>query len=187
MPLLERGFAILFGRWKCLGPGDMIIVKSELSSVEAPDMHSERIASAEQGNAECDIVAKICHSSSRAASAPGRLKIYLSWGTLCETYTLPSGSYEILYYSRKGVQTMRWALRHSKKRKSSMSAHRDNASPLFTFSIIDPGTRRHAVIASMTKDHIELAQEYCLVDTKKPCSSGLHITCSVFLHTLTNT
>lgn len=187
MPLLARGFTIFFGRWKCLGPGDMTIVKRELSSVEGPDMHSETTASTNQGKEERDIVARICHSSSGPASAPGDAKIYLSSGTLCETHTLPSGSYEIFYHSGRSVQIMRWVLRHSKNRRSSTSAHRDNVSPLFTFSIIDPGARRHAVIASMTKEHIEVSQEYCPLDTENPCYGGLHITCRDFLHMLTNT
>lgn len=170
MPFLTRGLALYFRRWRGLSPEDVIIVQNTLCESRTSILDKKHSITQHEDRKNHDMVANICQPLHKSVLPQTRTKIYLSLSSPCEAFCLANGSYEFLQQGKNGIQTMRWALRHRTSRHMSNSPHLGDASRLFTFSIIDPGTRRHAVLATMTRDWMEVSAFYCSVDISKPCS-----------------
>lgn len=156
MPFLARGLALYFRRWRGLSPDDVAIVQNTLRELRTSTLDKKLSISQHEDRKNHGMVAKICQPLHKSVLPQNRTKIYLSLSSPCEAFCLPDGSYEFIQQGKNGIQTMRWALRHKKSRRMSNSSHLGDASRLFTFSIIDPGTRRHAVNATMTRDWMEM-------------------------------
>ncbi|KAJ5280879.1 hypothetical protein N7478_006251 [Penicillium angulare] len=157
-PRLARKFPAMFRGKNGLGPNDLIIVMSELYE----------LASQKSANAEVDdhdhreVIATICQILQEDALQKGKAEICLNFGPVWEATPLPSGSYEFVARTGTGTQVMRWALRAGKNRRYSAqpSSEPREDGKRFTFSVIDPTTRQHPVIASMTRNQLEVFDHY---------------------------
>ncbi|KAJ5815093.1 hypothetical protein N7474_006870 [Penicillium riverlandense] len=161
-PLLARKFPAMFRGKNGLGPNDLIIVRSELYEQTMSGIPEKHVSSDDEGEDHRDVVATICQLLQGDARSKGKAEMCLTFGPVWEATPLPSGSYEFVAQTEAGLQVMRWALRGNKNRRVSTpvgSQSREDAKR-FTFSVIDPATRRHPVIASMTKNQLEVFDEY---------------------------
>ncbi|KAJ6108213.1 hypothetical protein N7523_009536 [Penicillium sp. IBT 18751x] len=165
LPRLARKFPAMFRGRNGLGPNDLIIVKSELYDRKVGSIPEKQTSSEEEDDDHREVLATICQMLQEEARSKGKAEISLNFGPTWEATPLPSGSYEFVARTDNGVQVMRWALRGSKNRRVSApsGAQVRDDTKRFTFSVIDPTTRRHPVIASMTKNQLEVFDEYAAV------------------------
>ncbi|KAJ5190726.1 uncharacterized protein N7498_009711 [Penicillium cinerascens] len=140
LPRLARRFPAMFRGRNGLGPYDLIIVTSELYERKVAGVN--QASSEDEDEDHREVVATICQMLQEDARLKGKAEICLNFGPMWEATPLPSGSYEFVARTENGV-------RDDTKR--------------FTFSVIDPTTRRHPVIASMTKNQLEVFDEYSAV------------------------
>lgn len=161
IPLVSRSIPQMFWCWHGLGPNDLVVVRSELCDQRASDLFEKSVHLGSKGRDQREVVATICQPPQKETRSQGKAKVFLTLGIFCEATPLSGGSYEFLVHSKNGVQIMRWALRRSKKRRmpTSNSQPREE-SKRFTFSVIDPSSRRHPVIASLTRNHLEVYHGY---------------------------
>lgn len=157
LPRLARKFPALFRRRNGLCPYDVIIVMSELYERTRANIPEKHASSEDDDEDQREVVATVCQMLQEDARLKGKAEICLNFGPIWEATPLPSGSYEFVANTDDGIRVMRWALRGGKNRRGTQS--RDDTKR-FTFSVIDPNTRRHPVIASMTKNQLEVNDEY---------------------------
>ncbi|CAI7664834.1 unnamed protein product [Penicillium manginii] len=161
--LLAGKFPALFRGRNGLGPNDLVIVMSELYERTVSSIPEKAPKFEAENHDHREVVATICQMLQEDAHLKGKAEICLNFGPIWEATPLPSGSYEFVARTENGLRVMRWALRAGKSRRSS-SVHPVTQSreegKRFTFSVIDPHTRRHPVIASMTRNQLEVFDEY---------------------------
>lgn len=165
LPRLARKFPAMFRGRNGLGPNDLIVVKSELYDRKIAGIPEKQASSEDEDDDHREVLATICQMLQEDARSKGKAEICLNFGPAWEATPLPSGSYEFVSRTDDGVRVMRWALRGGKSRRVSNPTGtqvRDDTKR-FTFSVIDPTTRRHPVIASMTKNLLEVFDEYAAV------------------------
>lgn len=163
LPRLARKFPTIFRGKNGLGPNDLIIVTSDLYDQTVADRSSRLDREDDDDDEHQEVVATICQILNEHDLHKGKAEICLNHGPVWEAMPLPNGSYEFVAHTAHGVRTLRWVLRGPKNRKSAPPGSPVQAeSKRFTFSVINPNTRRHPVIASMTRNHLEVFDEYSM-------------------------
>ncbi|KAJ5482724.1 hypothetical protein N7539_006170 [Penicillium diatomitis] len=161
VPRLARTFPAIFRGRHGLRPDDLIIVRSDVYGENGADRPEQR-ASLDEEEDRREVIATICPMHHDDARTKGKAEISLNYGPSWEATPLANGSYEFVAQTNDGAQVMRWALRNGKGRRAPASpgaAGRDDGKR-FTFSLIDPHTRRHPVIASLTGGRLEMHEEF---------------------------
>jgi hypothetical protein len=85
--------------------------------------------------------------------------IYRSPGSSYEPYCLLHSPYEFLQRGKKNPNYA-MGLCHCSSHRISDCSHFGDVSKLCTSSITDPGNRRHAVMATLIKDCLEVPAYY---------------------------
>ncbi|KAJ5205951.1 hypothetical protein N7491_003425 [Penicillium cf. griseofulvum] len=159
LPLLARKFPAIYRTRNGLGPYDLIVVLSEQYDQTGGSISERRVSSEDEDEDHREVVATICQKYRDDAQLKGKAEICMNFGPIWEASPLPSGTYEFVAQTDSGVQIVRWALRCGRSRRmSGTQLHKDGKR--FTFSVIDPTTRRHPVLASMTRNKLEINDEY---------------------------
>lgn len=182
LPRLARKFPALFRRKNGLCPYDVIIVMSELYERTRAGIPEKQASSEEDDDDHREVVATVCQMLQEDARLKGKAEICLNFGPVWEATPLSSGSYEFVAHTDDGVRVMRWALRGAKTRRGTVpqgTQVREDPKR-FTFSVIDPNTRRHPVIASMTTNQLEVHDVYSPAVARSPTghttpSSGMSV------------
>lgn len=177
LPRLTRKFPTIFRGKNGLGPNDLILVKSELYEHELDKLNNRRGEERDEDHQE--VIATICQLLTEDALSKGKAEICLNYGPVWEATPLPNGSYEFVANTKRGTQTMRWVQRPSKHRRVSttLGTAPQEDTKRFTFSVINPNTRRHPVVASMTRNHLEVFDEYSTPSSvSKPPTSAMSVT-----------
>ncbi|QRD82969.1 hypothetical protein F9C07_2056108 [Aspergillus flavus] len=170
LPRLSRKFPTIFRGKKGLGPNDLIIVTSDLYERSGGDIADKYLSSDEEHGEHREVVATICQLLKEDALSKGKAEICLNYGPVWEATPLPNGSYEFVANTENGIQILRWVLRGARNRRVSAPPGTTPQADTkrFTFSVINPNTRRHPVIATMARNHLEIFDEYAM-----PTASGL--------------
>ncbi|SPO04793.1 uncharacterized protein DNG_07478 [Cephalotrichum gorgonifer] len=152
---LARRIPKPFGHRQELGSDDVILTKSE-------NYDSNALDDSDDGLENRELLAII---SPRPAAGDGCTDIVLANGTIWAATPLPSGSYEFstLRPEDGSIITARWA-----KRKISLE---DDDDYKYTFSIIDPSSRRHPIMGTLTPSMLEVLDNYTTVS---PHSASRH-------------
>lgn len=158
---LARKFPTIFRGKNGLGPNDLIIVTSDLYEADPRDRTSQGDDSDDD---EQQVVATICQLLNEEDLSKGKAEICFNHGPAWEATPLPNGAYEFVARTAQGVQTLRWVPRGSKNRRVSgpPGSPVQPESKRFTFSVINPNTRRHPVLASMTRNNLEVFDQYSM-------------------------
>ncbi|KAI9846256.1 MAG: hypothetical protein M1837_004245 [Sclerophora amabilis] len=158
-PRLARKFPRFFKGKEGLGADDLIIVGCD-------KYHSQAAGRSQNESWESrQVVATICQQRKDETGIPGRAEICLKDGPLWEATPLKTGAYEFVADDGSGSRiTARWVPRKSVGRRRSGSGV-DRAQPaedekMFNFSLINPQSRRHPVIASITPSTLEILDSY---------------------------
>jgi hypothetical protein len=94
----------------------------------------------------------------------GRAEIVLSDGSVWTSSPLPNGLYEFVSIDELGHKTTaRWVRRSIKRGSVEVSESTSLPEFKFTFSIIDPNSRRHPILATITQNKLDIPDYYTSV------------------------
>lgn len=151
-----------------LGLDDLVFVQSQprTSLSSDPERSPWNVEQGEKTDQE--IVAAICQSSPTERNGQCRTEIRFSHGPTWKATSLQNGAYEFVSQGQGGSQSIaRWVpKREDLKSEGAGSSERlELAASKFRFSLIDVKSRRHPVIANMSKQSIDVYDRYTV-----PCS-----------------
>jgi hypothetical protein len=107
-------------------------------------------------------MAVICQVAKNSGGSRGLAEIVLSDGSVWVATPLPHGLYEFVTVDERGNKiTARWVKR---SRRNAVDSAGTNEFK-FTFSIIDPNSRRHPVMASITNNTLDIPDFYTSVSS----------------------
>ncbi|KAM7198870.1 hypothetical protein V8F20_005937 [Naviculisporaceae sp. PSN 640] len=157
-PRLAKRFPGIFGVKRQLGYDDLVLVRRD-----DDDSASDTTESEEESLERKNIVA--VYSPLKHSDAA---EIVLGNGAIWLARQLPNGSYDFVHEDDNGNQTtVRWARRSATTISSrvqtspeTISSTNDVPQPRFTFSIINPLSRRHPVLASLTQSSLDVQDTY---------------------------
>ncbi|PGH34479.1 hypothetical protein GX50_02662 [[Emmonsia] crescens] len=174
---VSRKFPSIYRGKDSAPANDLVLVTSD--SYEQVGTEDDRsISSDDDPQDHREVVATICHHRKEGAKAKGTVEISLQQGSRWEASRLPSGGYEFTGATESGGQRcVRWVLRGKagSRRVSGSSNGADNTfddGKRFIFSIIDPTTRRHPVLAWMSRQGIDMLDQYPLFSAPAHGSSS---------------
>ncbi|KAK4108008.1 hypothetical protein N656DRAFT_719024, partial [Canariomyces notabilis] len=167
-PRLAKRFPTIFGIKRHLGYDDLVLVRRDDHDVVGDGTESESDESLERRRLLA-VYSPLKHSD--------EAEIVLDDGSVWVAKPLASGSYDFVYTDARGTTTTaRWAKRRTpavsptciSTETSTLSA----AGPQirYTFSIINPLTRRHPVMATLTPSTLDVRDTFTLVSA----SHGRH-------------
>ena len=148
---LTRAITTVFRAKHGLCPNDLVVLKAEKYAADEPDEEQEAR----------DIIALICKGRKEDGAAPGKAKICLPEGRVWEAYPTLNGGYEFFSTDEHGLGlTVRWV---PKKNKDGSKA-KETEKKKFNFSTISPNSRRHPVIATLSKTGMDINDTYKMPD-----------------------
>ena len=172
VPRLARKFARVFKSKDKLGPADVLVVKAE---DYGPAEDEESSDDERWGNRE--VIGVVCAGKKDENKTCIGTEILMDDGSSWEASTLPNGGYEFVFTDEHGLKLKcRWVARMSPTRRSSgMSGTSQGSNPpteekKFNFSTISPDSRRHPIIATMTRTSIDVLDYYSMPSA----SSSIH-------------
>lgn len=162
VPRFVKKFPRMFRGKAELGANDVMIMKSE--EYDTSDDHvAEDTDSDEEGLANRDLMAVICQMRKDCGGSQGKAEIVLSDGSVWVATPLPNSLYEFVTVDERGNKiTARWVRRSI--RRSNVDSIGGNEFK-FTFSIIDPNSRRHPIMASITNNTLDIPDTYTSVSS----------------------
>jgi len=160
-PRLSKRFPHIFGVKRHLGYDDIVLVRRDDGGSSSEGTESENDESLERRNLLA-VYSPLRHSEGA--------EIVLHDGSVWVANPLPNGSFDFVHTDAEGHRkTARWARRHAAAAtpttvSTDTSAH-SAASPQtrYTFSILDPSTRRHPVMATLTPSTLDVHDSYTSV------------------------
>ena len=163
---LTGTFPKIFKGKESLGPDDLVIVSSD--SYEKPELDDEdrSVSFHEDYWDRRDVIGTICKVQRSRGAAQIAAEICLYQGLTWRAIALPVGGYEFNATSSDGSKSKaRWVPRSSKKRRGATASQTASSPPAaettrFRFSLIDPDTRRHPVIAFLSESGIDVLDQY---------------------------
>lgn len=169
VPRLAKKFPRIFRGKSELGANDVMIVKSEEYDTVSEE-HLDDSDSDEEGLGRRDLMAVICQMPNRVGGAQGKAEIAMSDGSVWTATPQPGGQYEFSTIDERGhTTTARWVRRRENRRRSvdtpdqiGINLTRDVR---FTFSMIDPNSRRHPILGTLTATNLEIPDHYTTVSS----------------------
>jgi hypothetical protein len=152
-------------RGRSLTAADLVVLKAEEYH------HNEEERSDEERFGSRDVVAVVCPGK-EDKSGVTKTEILMENGQSWEVTRTPNGGYEFVHVDDHGLTlTSRWVAKPPHlRRQSSLSSASQGSPPedrKFTFSTISQNSRRHPIIATMTRDRIEVSDAYSM-----PCATS---------------
>ncbi|KAK4666010.1 hypothetical protein QC763_407600 [Podospora pseudopauciseta] len=159
-PRLAKRFPGIFGVKHSLAYDDIVLVRRDDDHVESDSTEGDSDEALEKRRLVA-VYSPLRHSD--------EAEIVLDDGTVWVARPLPNGSWDFAHTDDNGnTTTARWARRH----KSAPTSHPTEPSTpsstttpqtRFTFSMINPLTRRHPVMASLTPSSLDIRDSYASV------------------------
>ncbi|KAF2812518.1 uncharacterized protein BDZ99DRAFT_461191 [Mytilinidion resinicola] len=171
VPRHVRKFARVFKSKDKLGPSDLLIVKAEQYGLTDDEDSSddERFSSR-------DVIGVIC-TGKKEENKPCKTEILMDDGSNWDAVPMPNGGYEFVCTDEHGLQLKcRWIARHSPSRRaSSLPSPGSLEDKKFIFSTISTNSRRHPIIATMTRSSIDVFDSYTMpTTTSSHAASPVH-------------
>lgn len=167
VPKLARKFPSVFKGKDGLGADDLLVVTSQ--NYNSTPLQNGKLddISEEDSWATREVVAAICQPKKREANSESIIELCLNHGPVWEASRLPNGAYDFVSMDENCNRTVaRWVPRRQLTRRRSHNGHgKPEILPAeqqrkFTFSIINPNSRRHPVIATLYRSSIEISDRY---------------------------
>jgi hypothetical protein len=166
MPRLAKKFPRMFRGKAVLGTNDVVLVRSE--EYDSPDdSATETTDSDEESPSNRDMLAVICQLPKDAGGSQGKAEIVLSDGSVWLATPLLNGLYELTTVDENGNKiTARWVKRSTRRSSADFSSSAPGSTPFkYTFSIIDPNSRRHPVMGTLTHNTLDVPDFYTSVSS----------------------
>lgn len=173
-PRSTRRLARTFNTKERLGPNDLLVVKAE-----AYDNHDEEHKSDDDRWGSREVVGVICP----AKCDKDTTEICMDDGmSRWEVTDMPNGSFEFNTTDEHGLPLKaRWVLKPANSRRTSGMSASSQLSPTFppghdekkyTFSTIRANSRRHPIIATMTRGRVDVMDSYSIPSATSPPTPG---------------
>ncbi|KAF2707017.1 hypothetical protein K504DRAFT_535583 [Pleomassaria siparia CBS 279.74] len=149
-----------------LCPSDLLVVKAEEYGAKDDDGKTD-----DERWGSRDVVGIICPAKDEKGTSV-RTEVLMNDGTCWEVTNLPNGGYEFGCTDEHGLSLKcRWVPKISPSRRTSNpSSGTENKK--FNFSTISAGSRRHPVIATMTRTNIDVLDSYTMPSATSPPTPG---------------
>lgn len=154
IPRVARGFPCLFNGRDEMGPSDVLICHSEnyetkiTSTYKRKDYFNRRIpvAAIHESDVLDDDESEICFRD----------------GSVWQARALGKNTFEFRNKTQEGGKEVvaRWVLRRSSKKASVSSQASTDFGSNMIFSLIEPDRRQHPVLATLTKNVLEISDFY---------------------------
>ncbi|KAK5996590.1 hypothetical protein PT974_01927 [Cladobotryum mycophilum] len=171
IPKLNKRFPRMFRAKPCLGQNDLLLVRSEHYSPSSPSSSPIPSDDAEKNLDDRDVLAVV---STTTEQDDNFVEIVFQDGSTWTTSLMANGSYEFTHVNDQGeIVKARWVKRAlTSPRASWASANAVSPSPSppppehkWTFSIIDPTTRRHPIQGILTSTTLDIFDTYSTMST----------------------
>ena len=145
---------------------DLVIVSSHAHDSSNLEEEGKDQSQADISTDKRRIIATIRRPKRLDSCPPEDAEIQVGSGSVWKASPLPSGSYEFTQIDEEGHRTVaRWVSKRkqTKRQRTGMSGSLGEDIPeakTFTFSILNPNARRHAVIAKLNPDSIDICDQY---------------------------
>jgi hypothetical protein len=150
---LTRATTKVFRAKHSLCPNDLVVLRAEDYYTEEPEEDQEAR----------DVVALICKGRKEDGATAGKAKICMVDGGEWEAYPSVNGGYEFFTTDEHGLGlTVRWVPKKNKKEGGKSESRR------FNFSTISANTRRHPIIANLSKSTLDIYDSYKMPDLSTP-------------------
>lgn len=161
---LARRFPRTFKGKAGLGADDLVIVNSEDYRTESSENGElDGIFDGEKWEKR-EIAAAICQPAKDEVGNQGKAEICLNSGPPWTASRLATGVYEFASVDEHGLRTVaRWVPKQPRGTQRTSMARRDRSNSeerRFSFSLLNPNSRRHAIIASLDRHSIEVSSQY---------------------------
>jgi len=147
-----------------LGADDLVIVNSEKYDTDDWDAREPDDLLDDARWDERDIISVISIVDKVKTEGQPRVEIWMYYGQTWTASILANGSYEFVSTDRHGLRTIaRWVRRQATGLRISTPQNRSRAASeekKFSFSVLNPNSRRHAVIATLDRHSIEVSDRY---------------------------
>lgn len=160
-PRFARKWPRFFPNKIGLGTNDLVVVESEEYQTPIARDGNVRLDPNDEGEDGRAVVATICQPRREDGDTSSKAEIRLSNGPLWQGTSLSTGGYEFVAVDEHGLtQTVRWVRRRPAKVQVPSVLVKGQAEPLkrFGFSIIDPRSRRHPILASLTQQTVDIVE-----------------------------
>ncbi|KAF2449463.1 hypothetical protein P171DRAFT_325544, partial [Karstenula rhodostoma CBS 690.94] len=149
-----------------LTPADLVILKAE------EYQHNEEERSDEERFGSRDVVGVICPGKEDKTGLT-KTQVLMENGQSWEVTRTPNAGYEFVHVDGHGLTLRsRWVAKPPHLRRQSSMSNASQVSPTedrkFTFSTISQNSRRHPIIATMTRDRIEVSDSYMMPSATSP-------------------
>ena len=162
------------GKPSHLGPDDLIIVHSP--SYDEIDARNSRGLKHHVKSSQ-DVIAYVCRRK-EGLSQEHNAYIRMSGGYSWTGHRLSSGNYELINEDEHSQRmVVRWVrkqrppVQQERQIRSDLPAEDRQKGTTFTFSIINPNARRHAIIASLDSSGINICDKYSTSPASTPPSN----------------
>ncbi|RDL39605.1 uncharacterized protein BP5553_03945 [Venustampulla echinocandica] len=168
VPRLMKKFPRMFRGKAELGANDVMVLRSEDYDIPSK-YNSEDEDLDEEGLENRDLLAVICQLRKDCGGACGKAEIVLGDGSVWIATPLPNNLYEFVTVDDRGNRTTaRWVRRSTTRKSMDVSEglgnhNRANADFKLTFSIINPNSRRHPVMATLHQNRLDIPDHYTVV------------------------
>ncbi|KAL2020395.1 hypothetical protein VTK56DRAFT_8438 [Thermocarpiscus australiensis] len=161
-PRLSKRFPAISGVKRHLAYDDLVLVRRDDSDLASHSGDSENEENFEQRN-----LVAVYSPSKHSEEA----EIVLDDGSVWVARPLANGSYDFVHADAEGnTTTARWARRYTPAVSPTTSVSTEASTPStagpqtrYTFSIINPLTRRHPVMATLTPSTLDIRDTYTSV------------------------
>lgn len=165
-PKFARKFPSIFRRKDGLGVDDLVVVNSQ--SYGSPyDLKGQTDSISDEDSWDArEVVAAICQSKKKATGVDDLTEICLNHGAVWEASPLSTGAYEFASVDERGNRIVaRWVPRPRMIRRRTYNGQDSAGFPIaeqrrFIFSIVNPDSRRHPVIATLSRSTIDISDQY---------------------------
>jgi hypothetical protein len=164
VPRLAKKFPRIFKERGELGFNDVMVVKSENYDVLDEELET---TTASEGPMDREILAVIC----QIRNLPGTSEICFADGSRWFASPVTKGMFELVRTDPITCErtVARWVCRGTSRRSSFETPSRGSearAEQKYQFSILNPDTRRHPVLASLTQGTLNIPDTYTAVSHK---------------------
>lgn len=167
-PRLAKKFPRIFKGKDGLGADDLVIVRSQTYDRSGVPESRAKKSSDEEGWNSREFVAAFCQVREGDGAVLGNTEICLNHGPTWEATSTANGAYEFTSTDERGQRTVaRWVPKtlSGRRRQEYSGTSSPPGVERFNFSIINPDSRRHPVIATLTRQSVSICDRYSVPST----------------------
>ena len=168
-PRLAKKFPRIFKGKDGLGADDLVIVRSQTYDGSSESDTGVKKSTDDEDWHTRDFVAAFCQVREGEGATLGNTEICLNHGPCWEASSKANGVYEFISTDEQGQRSVaRWVPKVSRRRRKSQESATTPSLPgteRFNFSIVNPDSRRHPVMATLTRQSLSILDRYSIPPT----------------------